>query len=117
MQPAPSRPRPPYLRRIGLVAPTVIEYNGRQEKVMTEWSQIGRLLLLLGLGLALVGGLIVLGSKLLEGYKLPWLGHLPGDIHVERKGFSCYFPLATSILVSLILTLLVNLIVRLLRRQ
>jgi hypothetical protein len=77
---------------------------------MTEWSQIGRLLLFLGLGLALVGGLLVLGSK------LPWLGRLPGDIHVQRKGFSCAFPLATSILVSLVLTVLLNIIVRLLRR-
>lgn len=84
---------------------------------MTEWSQIGRLLLFAGLGLALVGGLLVLGSKLLGSDKLPWLGRLPGDIHVERKGFSCTFPLATSILVSLVLTILLNLIVRLLRRQ
>ena len=84
---------------------------------MTQWSQIGRVLLFLGLGLALVGGLLVLGSKLLAGNKLPWLGRLPGDIRVERKGFSCYFPLATSILVSLVLTMLLNLIVRLLKRQ
>jgi hypothetical protein len=89
---------------------------------MAEWSQIGRLLLLIGLGLALIGGLLLLGTKLLGEDRVPptrvgWLGRLPGDIRVERKGFSCYFPLATSILVSLVLTLLLNLIVRLLRRR
>ena len=83
---------------------------------MADWSQIGKLLLLTGLGLALMGGLLVLGTRFLDRDRFPWLGRLPGDIRVERKGLSCYFPLATSILVSLVLTLLLNLIVRLLRR-
>jgi hypothetical protein len=83
---------------------------------MADWNQIGRLLLLVGLGIALMGGLLVLGSRFLNKESLPWLGRLPGDIRIERKGFSCYFPLATSILISLVLTLLLNLIVRLLRR-
>ena len=83
---------------------------------MFDWNQIGRLLLVMGLGLALVGGLLILGAKLINKDRLPWLGQLPGDIRVERKGFSCYFPLATSLIVSLVLTLLLNLIVRLLRR-
>ena len=80
---------------------------------MSDWNQIGRLLLVMGLGLALIGGLLILGAKLINTDRL---GRLPGDIRIERKGFSCYFPLATSILVSLVLTLLLNLIVRLLRR-
>ena len=83
---------------------------------MSDWNQIGKLLLVMGLGLALMGGLLILGAKLINKDRLPWLGRLPGDIRVERKGFSCYFPLATSILVSLVLTVLLNLIVRLLRR-
>jgi hypothetical protein len=46
------------------------------------------------------------------GLAWPWLsrlglGHLPGDIHVEREGWSFHFPLTTSIVVSLVLTLLV----------
>ena len=83
---------------------------------MSDWNQIGRLLLWMGLGLALMGGLLLLGTRLVNSERFPWLGKLPGDIRVERKGFSCYFPLATSILVSLVLTLLLNLIARLLRR-
>jgi hypothetical protein len=38
--------------------------------------------------------------------KLPWVGRLPGDIVLHRKNFTFYFPLATSILISLLLTLL-----------
>jgi hypothetical protein len=83
---------------------------------MADWNQIGRLLLLVGLGMALMGGLLILGTRLLDKERFPWLGRLPGDIRIEGKGFSCYFPLATSILISLVLTLLLNLIVRLLRR-
>jgi hypothetical protein len=83
---------------------------------MADWAQIGKLLLLMGIGLALLGGALVVGAKLLADQRLPWLGRLPGDIHIERKGFSCYFPLATSILISLLLTLILNVIVRLIRR-
>ncbi|MCC7241821.1 MAG: DUF2905 domain-containing protein, partial [Acidobacteria bacterium] len=38
--------------------------------------------------------------------KLPWLGRLPGDFVIERENFRLYFPLGTSIVVSVILTLL-----------
>ena len=58
---------------------------------------MGRALVLLGLGIAALGLLIIVG--------LP-LGRLPGDIYVRRGSFSFYFPLATSIVVSVFLTLL-----------
>ncbi len=56
--------------------------------------------------------LIIIGVVLvLLGLAWPWLsklglGRLPGDIHIEREGFSFYFPITTSIIVSLVLTLL-----------
>ncbi len=56
--------------------------------------------------------LIILGVILiLAGLAWPWLsrlglGHLPGDTYIERKGFSFYFPLISSILVSLVLSVL-----------
>ena len=84
---------------------------------MAGWSQIGRVLVAMGIGIVLLGGLLILGSKLLGGEGTSWLGRLPGDIRIERKGFSCTVPLASSILISLVLTLLLNLVVRLLRRQ
>jgi hypothetical protein len=83
---------------------------------MADWTQIGKLLLVLGLGLALLGGVFMLSARLLSEGKLSWLGRLPGDIRIERKGFSCFFPLATSIIVSLLLTIVLNVLVRLLRR-
>jgi hypothetical protein len=57
--------------------------------------------------LILVGVLLVV-----VGLAWPWLsrlglGHLPGDIHIERNGFSFHFPLMTSLIVSAVLTLLV----------
>ena len=61
---------------------------------------MGRLLVLIGLGIAGVGLLMMLG--------LP-LGRLPGDFYVRRGGFSFYFPLATSILLSIVLTLILAL--------
>ena len=83
---------------------------------MADWTQIGKLLLVLGLGLALVGGIVIVSARLVSDGKLPWLGRLPGDIRIERKGFSCFFPLATSIVVSLLLTIVLNVIIRLLKR-
>ena len=58
---------------------------------------MGRALILIGLGIAGLGLLIVAGVP---------LGRLPGDFAVRRGNFSFYFPLATSVIVSMILTLL-----------
>ena len=63
-------------------------------------SDIGKMLVLIGLAMAGVGALLWLGPK------VPWLGRLPGDISVERPNFRFYFPLTTCIMVSLLLTLL-----------
>ena len=60
---------------------------------------LGKTLIYLGIVLAIVGAIIVLAGK------LPWLGHLPGDITIERDRFSFYFPLATCILISVIVSL------------
>lgn len=59
-------------------------------------QQLGKYLLIMGLIIALAGGLIWL-----LGNKLHWFGKLPGDIRVERENFSFYFPITTMILLSL----------------
>ena len=58
---------------------------------------MGRLLVLIGLGIAALGLLVMLGVP---------FGRLPGDIYVRRGSFTFYFPLATSIVVSILLTLI-----------
>jgi Protein of unknown function (DUF2905) len=67
-------------------------------------ADLGKLLMGLGVVLVVVGGLLVAGNGL--GGRLPFLGRLPGDIFVQRGNWSFYFPLTTSIIVSVLLTLL-----------
>lgn len=66
-----------------------------------------RVLILAGLVFIVIGGLVYLVART----GLP-LGRLPGDIRIERDNFSCFFPIATSILLSIILTVVLNLVVR-----
>jgi len=63
-------------------------------------QEFGKLLMILGLALAGVGLLLWLGVG------KSWLGRLPGDIAVQKPGFSFYFPLTTCIIISIVLTLL-----------
>lgn len=77
---------------------------------MSELGGIGKFLFGLGVVLLLLGGTLwFLGN--LSG-KVPWIGRLPGDIYIQRGNWSFYFPLATSIVISIILTLIVSFIGR-----
>jgi hypothetical protein len=58
---------------------------------------MGRVLVLVGLGIAGLGVLVMLGVP---------FGRLPGDVYIRRGSFSFYFPAATSIILSILLTLL-----------
>ena len=61
----------------------------------------------LGRTLMIVGGvLLVLGAVFSLGGRIPWLGRLPGDIVIERENFRFYFPIVTSILISIVLTII-----------
>jgi DUF2905 family protein len=61
---------------------------------------VGRILMIAGAAMLILGALFTLGAR------LPWLGRLPGDIVIERPNFRFYFPIATSILISIILSLI-----------
>lgn len=63
-------------------------------------EHIGRVLLLFGLMLVALGLVLTFGARILP------IGRLPGDIVIRRDGFTLYFPLMTSIVLSLLLTLL-----------
>ena len=64
-------------------------------------ADFGKILIFVGIVLVVVGAVFFLGGK------LSWLGNLPGDIRIERNGFSFFFPLTTCILVSAIVSLVV----------
>jgi hypothetical protein len=69
-------------------------------------QDLGRMLVVLGVVIALVGGVLMLAGR------VPGIGRLPGDIHVQRGNWTFYFPLGTSIVLSLLLTLVLWLIGR-----
>ncbi len=60
---------------------------------------LGKFLIVLGVIVIAVGGLLLFSGK------IPWIGRLPGDILIQKKNYTFYFPLATSIIISLIITL------------
>jgi len=70
-----------------------------------------RILIILGLILVVTGGLVYLLARV----GLP-VGHLPGDIRIQTENFTCFFPLTTMIIVSVVLTIILNLVVRFLNR-
>jgi hypothetical protein len=72
-------------------------------------GDIGRILMVGGGALFLVGLVLALGGR------LPGLGHLPGDITIQRGNFTLYAPFGTMIVISVVLTLVLNLISRLWR--
>ncbi len=71
-----------------------------------EFSSIGKLLM--------VGGAVMflLGAVFLFGDKIPFLGKLPGDILIRRKGYSLYFPIVTCIVLSLLGSVILSFISR-----
>ena len=69
-------------------------------------ADLARLLIVLGIALAVVGGLLLLGVR------IPLLGRLPGDFTFRTGGGTVFFPLATSIVLSIVLTVLLNLFFR-----
>jgi hypothetical protein len=86
---------------------------------MEDWSGLGKVLILVGVVLACLGGVLMALGKWpalgdgggtlfgqLFGGLFGWLGKLPGDILVKRDHVTFYFPLATSLLISLVVSLL-----------
>ncbi len=66
-------------------------------------QELGRLLIVLGVLAVLAGGVLLLAGR------LPWLGRLPGDLVVRRGPVTFYFPLVTSLVVSIVVTIVLNL--------
>ena len=67
---------------------------------------VATILIAFGLLIAVTGVVLLLVGR------VPWIGRLPGDIHIQRGNFTFYFPLATSLLLSVVLTLVLYLLGR-----
>ncbi|HXX56753.1 MAG TPA: DUF2905 domain-containing protein [Thermodesulfovibrionales bacterium] len=61
-------------------------------------QHFGKILIIAGIVITAIGGLMLLSGR------IPWLGRLPGDVVIERKNFTFYFPVVTSILLSILIT-------------
>lgn len=72
---------------------------------MEEYKTIGLLLIIAAVVIALIGAVIYFG-----GASLSWFGNLPGDLKVEHKNFTFYFPMATMLVLSLILSIIIKII-------
>jgi len=67
---------------------------------MSGFATMGKMLIVMGIFLVMIG--ILMNT----GLKIPWIGMFPGDISIQRENFSFYFPFTTCIIISIILTLL-----------
>jgi formate hydrogenlyase subunit 3/multisubunit Na+/H+ antiporter MnhD subunit len=65
--------------------------------------EFGRTLIILGIAIIALGVLFTFGGR------IPWLGHLPGDIYVQRDRFSFYFPITTCVVISILISLVLYL--------
>jgi hypothetical protein len=70
-------------------------------------TNLGKVLIIFGIVLIITGG-----ALLLAGRQIPFVGKLPGDIHVKGERFEFYFPLTTCLIISLLVTLILFLVVR-----
>jgi hypothetical protein len=73
---------------------------------LPELSDIGKVLVIAGVLLVIIGAVFSFGGK------IPYIGKLPGDFFFERDGLSVYVPLATSIILSIVFTVLINLFLK-----
>jgi hypothetical protein len=78
---------------------------------MSSFSDLGRILLILGVSIAVVGLILVFAGR------IPMLGRLPGDVFIRRGNVSFFFPIVTCIVGSIVLTVVVNLLLLLFRRH
>ncbi len=77
-----------------------------------DLQNVGKIVLLIGGGLVLLGGALLLLGRIFPGF-----GSLPGDIRIQTERVSCFFPLVSMCLLSVIATIVLNIIIRLANRQ
>lgn len=78
---------------------------------MTNFSDLGKLLVIVGTGIVVLGLLVWVAGR------IPFFGHLPGDISIQRPNGSIFIPLGSCLLLSVVLTVLLNLLLFFFRRH
>ena len=80
---------------------------------MLDVSGLGKMIVLVGIVLIVIGAVVMLAGKWPgpEG-GWSWIGRLPGDIFIKRENFSFYFPLATSLLISIVGSVILYVLMR-----
>jgi DUF2905 family protein len=87
------------------------------EGLMPEWTALGKVLIGVGVGIVVLGVLLVAADRIPGlGNAFSWLGKLPGDFSFKRGNASFYFPIATSLLLSIVLSLVFYILGWLFRR-
>jgi hypothetical protein len=71
-----------------------------------NFSNLGKILIFIGIGIAILGGMMILFAK------VPFIGKLPGDINIQKENFTFYFPIISSIILSIVLTIILNIVIR-----
>ena len=72
---------------------------------MSAFEHMGRLLILIGIFIVMVGLFLAFWSR------IPFLGKLPGDIFLQKGGFQFFFPIVTCLVISVLLTIVINLVI------
>lgn len=75
-----------------------------------NFDELGKWVVLAGLVLVFVGGLMWLLGH------IPFLGNLPGDIHIQTQNVSCFIPIVSMIIVSVVATIILNIIIRIMNK-
>jgi hypothetical protein len=75
-----------------------------------SFAELGKWLVIAGLGLALLGGVMWLLGR------IPFFGNLPGDIRIQTQNFSCFIPIASMIVLSILATIVLNIIIRIVNK-
>ncbi len=75
-----------------------------------SFDELGKWLIIGGLVLALTGVVIWLLGR------LPFFGNLPGDIHIQTQNVSCFIPIVSMIIISVIATIILNIIIRIVNK-
>jgi hypothetical protein len=75
-----------------------------------DFQDVGRLVFFAGVGLVVLGGLLYLIGRVTGG------AGLPGDFRIQTSNVTCFFPLASMIILSIVLTIVLNVVIRLLNR-